>query len=318
MTPSASSKMSATSGSPPRDRGPCSRTGCPGRGRGTRSCRARGRGRARRPAPGGPASVAGRRTRGPCWAFSRRSTRSSASSKSTRSAPGARGRPRWARRTGGTWRASTRARHRVDRLAQARPARGGRRAGAGGAGGGRPARGGQRRRARRRAAPDLRPGAAPVGRARPGHVLLEHDVEVRAAEAVRARRRAPRRAVRRSPVAQLVVRRRTGSRASRCPGFGGVGVEASAAAPCGERETTLRRPAAPGAALQVADVALHRAERDRPCAAPLKRSEALDLDHVARPSWTCRGLRRGGRGGQAGVRPRARDGQLLADRVRAR
>ena len=46
----------------------------------------------------------------------------------------------------------------------------------------------------------------------PGHVLLEHQVEVRAAEAVGAHAGAPRRAVARGPLAQLVVERRRASR----------------------------------------------------------------------------------------------------------
>ena len=117
----------------------------------------------------------------------------------------------------------------------------------------------------------------------PGHVLLEHGVEVRPAEAEGADTGNPRLAVARLPLAQLGVDR------ERRPvpvdvRVGALEVEARRQDLVVERERRLEQTRRAGRALEVADVRLHGPERDaarRQVGAGEHLAQALDLDHVA-------------------------------------
>ena len=150
-------------------------------------------------------------------------------------------------------------------------------------------------------------------------MLLEHDVEVGAAETEGADPAAPHPALRRGPLAQLGVdlERRVIPVDDRVRI---AEVEARHEHLVVQAERHLEQPRGAGAGLQVADVRLHRAERD---AVQLRAGgaedggQALEFGRVADARGRAMRLDRGGGGGaDPGQIPGALDGELLADRVR--
>ncbi|OQC41260.1 MAG: hypothetical protein BWX64_01026 [Acidobacteria bacterium ADurb.Bin051] len=153
----------------------------------------------------------------------------------------------------------------------------------------------------------------------PRKVLLEHDVEVRAAEAERRDPGAAGRIRRRLPGAELSVdeerRRREVERRVRP-----LAVEARREQPVVEGERRLQQPGRARARLQMADVRLHRADRQRLAGERVGREhlgERFDLGEIADPRRGAVPFDQPGGGERfAGVDPGALDREPLPDRVR--
>ena len=151
----------------------------------------------------------------------------------------------------------------------------------------------------------LRLSSAPQGhtsillrplRQHPRHVLFHHQMEVRAAEAVGADAGAAGGTVARCPFAGFVdqVEGRVGEVNV---GVGRVGVERRRQDFVVQRQGRLQQAGRARPGLQVADVALGRAEADAAARRAAEgRGQALHLDHVADAGAGAVGLDQGGRG----------------------
>ncbi len=154
-----------------------------------------------------------------------------------------------------------------------------------------------------------------------GHVFLHNDVKVGAAEAEGANARDPRLAGGDIPVAQLGVDGK-GRHAPVHDGVGALEVDAGRQHFVVQREGRLEQACRARGRLEVAEVRLHGAERDRPnrhVRSAERLHQGAQLDRVAHASGRAVALdQRAVRGGDPGVLPRAFDGEALADRVGGR
>ena len=153
------------------------------------------------------------------------------------------------------------------------------------------------------------------------HVLFEHDVEVRAAEPEGAHASPADPARRRGPLAQFGVDRERHA----VPvdvGVRVVEVEAGRQHLLVQTAHHLEHAGGAGSGLEMADIRLHRTERDaadRRTGSPEHLGQALELGGVADPCRGAVGFDRGdGAGVLSGDLPGALDGEPLTDRVRGR
>ncbi len=147
-------------------------------------------------------------------------------------------------------------------------------------------------------------------------MFFEHDVKIRAAETIGADAGAPRRSDRGFPLLQVMVDEE-GCVGKYDVGIGLFGVERGGQHPVVHRHDRLEQPGRAGACLQVADVALGRADGNAAARRVGEdRGQAFDFDHVADFGAGAVRFDQGGAGRiEAGVFPGALRGQLLADGV---
>ena len=299
--------------------GPCSRTASPGRGTGTPACPCAARCRGTRPARTAPSRPAPCRTR----------------SRARPSAAGPAVRRACRSRHQALGRAKVRDGEAARRAARARPSRG-RSSSSSFSFSCRDAGGADREDAAQRRAQDgaacepprrcarlavaaVGPGPptrrrrAPQAVEQPGHVLLEHDVEVGAAEPVGADAASARRAVGRGPLACLVgqVERRGREVDVR---VGPLGVEGGRDRLVVQRVDRLEQAGRAGARLEVPDVALRRTEA-RSAARPRPRTSRRGSSprRRRRPSCWCRAPPRAWPSRDRGRRPPRRAARRASD-----